>query len=100
MKKSLILLSILLFAVFSIFGQKNALHYEILQAKESNIRFENAVLTEVSAEVNLLNLFINPNDVSFFGNISLDFKNNEVKAMNLTLPLKNKNLTLELVEVL
>jgi hypothetical protein len=44
MKILLTLLSILFFAVFSVFGQKSALHYEILQAKDLNIHFENVFL--------------------------------------------------------
>ncbi|MDR2970958.1 MAG: T9SS type A sorting domain-containing protein [Bacteroidales bacterium] len=98
MKKTLILLSLSFFAVFSVFGQKSALHNEILQAKELNVTFENAVLYEASTEMNVLNHFINPNEISFLGNISVDVKNNDIKAMNLVLSLKNKNLTLELVE--
>jgi len=98
MKKTIQFL-ILFFAVFSVFGQKSALHYEIIQAKESNIHFENVVLLETSVNREVLDIFINPEEVFFYDNISIDVINNEVKAMNLEIPLNNKTIVLELVEV-
>jgi len=97
--KLLIPFSIFFFAVFSVFGQKTALHNEVLQAKESNLHFVEVALTQTSADMNALNVFINPNEVSFLGNPSLDFNNNEIKAIRLTIPLNNRVLILELVEV-
>ena len=46
MKKTILLLTISLFSVLSVFGQKSALHYEILQAKDNNRHFDNIVLTK------------------------------------------------------
>jgi len=99
MKKPLVLLTTLLFAFFSVFGQKSALHFEILQAKELNIHFEHIVLAEVSADKNVVNYFINPAEVYFYDNTSFNVIHNEVKAMHLVLPVKNGNLILEMVEV-
>ena len=99
MKKLSPLLTLFLFAFLTVFGQKNALYYEILQAKELNVVFMDAVLHEASPEIYVLNSFINFEEVFFFNNISIDLINNEIKALNLTLPLKNKDITLELVEV-
>ena len=75
------------------------LYFEIQQAKQSNVNFENLALTTVSAEAEALKNFTNPSEVFFFGNISLDVRNNNTKAMNLTVPMNNKNMVLELVEV-
>ena len=80
-------------------GHDNVLYSEIQQAKEKNLYFENATLPKVSPNVEILNYFTNPDEVSFFGNISLDLKNNPVKAMDLSLPLNNEIMILELVEV-
>jgi hypothetical protein len=99
MRILLLVFSILYLAVFSAFGEENVLYFEIQQAKKSNVRFENAVLKKASANVAALSRFINPNEVYFFEKISLDTNNNNSKAMNLVMPLKNKNMVLELVEV-
>ena len=97
MRNILVLFSIFHLAVFSISGQENALYREIQQAKKSNVYFENVVLCKVSAEVKALERFINPDEVFFFGNISFDV-NSKTKAMNLVMPLKTKNMILELTE--
>jgi len=99
MKNTITLFLIFFLSTFIVSGQENRLRFEIQQAKESNIYFENAVLSEVSADTKVLEKFINVDDVFFFGNISLDVKNNNTKAMNLTIPMNNKNMVLELVEV-
>ncbi|MDR2970656.1 MAG: M12 family metallo-peptidase [Bacteroidales bacterium] len=99
MKKVLILLSVFYLVGFSLFGQGNMLYSEVQQAKESNVYFENAVLPKVSPNAEALKNFTNPDEVSFLGNISLDLKNNDIKAMNLLMSLKNKDMILELVEV-
>ena len=99
MKNILVFFLVSYLVVFSIFGQENALYYDILQAKSSNIYFENVVLKETKADVKALENFINPDEVSFFENISLNLKNSQTKALNLVLPIRNKNMVLELVEV-
>jgi len=99
MKNIPILLSIFYLGSFSLFGQGNMLYLEIQQAKERNIYFENVVLPKVSPDTESLENFINSAEVSFFGNISLDLRNNNAKAMNLLLPLQHENMILELVEV-
>ena len=99
MKKILILLSIFYLITFSVLGQENRLYCEVQEAKKTNIFFENIVLTEVSADAEVMENFIYPNEVSFFDNISIVKKNDNIKAMNLMLPLNNKNITLELIEV-
>ena len=98
MKKSLILLSLFCLVGFSLFGQGNMLYSEIQQAKERNIYFENAALPKASPDAETLKNFINPEAVSFLGNLSLDLKNDKVKAMNLLLPLNNEDMILELIE--
>jgi len=96
-----LLLSLLIFnlAVFSVFGQENVLYYEIQQAKKANVYFENAVLNEINADLVALESFVKPDEVFFFGNISHDLRNNNIKAINLLMPLNNKNMILELIEV-
>ena len=84
--------------VLSVFGQENVLYREILQAKEVNTYFENVVLTRASADVETLQNFINPDEVSFFENSSFNSRNNETKAVNLSIPFKNRSIVLELVE--
>ena len=98
MKKVVVLFSIFYFAAFSVFGQENALYFEVQQAKKANVHFENAVLKEVRAEVKVLKRFVNPDKIFFFENFSLDVKQNKSKAINLVIPLKTKNMTLELIE--
>ena len=98
MKKSL-MFSILFFAFISVSGQNSSLYNEITQAKNANIFFENVILPKVSADINALSFFKNPDEVSFFGNIALDVNKSEIKALNVTLPIKHKTMILELVEV-
>jgi len=100
MKKILVLFPIFYLVIFTTFGQeKSVLYSEIQQAKQSNVTFENVVLTAVSSDVEALKNFTNPSEVFFFGNISLDMRNNNTKAMNLTIPMNNKSMVLELIEV-
>ena len=99
-KVSLItLLSVFCFVCFPLFGHENRLYSEIQQAKEKNVYFENVALPRVNPNAEVLKNFINPAEVFFFGNISLDLKNNPVKAMDLLLPLNNETMILELIEV-
>ena len=98
MKNLFVLFSTFYFAVFSLFGQENVLYFEVQQAKKGNGNFENAFLEEVNAELIASKKFINPDEVYFFGNISLDVKQNQSKAINLVMPLKSENITLELIE--
>ena len=72
MKKLFVLFSTFYLAVFSVFGQESALYFEIQQAKKENVYFENAVFEEVQAEVTISEKFVNPDEIFFFGNISLD----------------------------
>ena len=99
MKKIVILLLNIYLVVLSVFGQENALYREVRQAKEANTYFENVVLTKTSANVEILQDFINPNEVSFFENTSFNSRNNETKAINLFIPFKTEVIVLELVEV-
>ena len=99
MRKILVLFSIFYFTTFSVFGQENVLYFKVQQAKKANVYFENAVLEEVSAEVNVLKKFVKPDEIFFLGNVSLDVKQKKSKAINLVMSLKSKNITLELIEV-
>ena len=75
------------------------MYRKIQQAKEENTYFENVVLTRASADVETLQNFINSDEVSFFENTSFNSRNDETKAINLSIPFKTKNIVLELVEV-
>jgi len=99
MKNLIVLFAVCCIGVFSAFGEENALYYEVQQAKKSNIYFENAVLERTTASTSALKAFMNPNEVFFFKNISIDVKQSKNKAMNLVIPLKTKNMVLELLEV-
>jgi len=81
------------------YGQENRLAFDVQQAKKSNVVFENATLDRVSSDVRILAHFDNPDEVCSFGKISLNLKNRDIKAIRLTLPLRNKEMVLELVEV-
>ena len=98
MKNFFVLFSTFYFTVFSLFGQENVLYFEVQQAKKANDYFENVFLEEINAELIASKKFINPDEVYFFGNISLDVKPNQSKAINLVMPLKSENITLELIE--
>jgi len=89
MKKTLVLF--FNFVVLSAFGQETALYREIQQVKETNTYFENIVLARASADTEALSGFINPDEVSFFENASFNSKNNETKAINLSIPFKTKS---------
>ena len=65
MKKLITLLFNIYFAVWSVFGQENALYREVHQVKETNTYFENVVLTRANVDAEKLKDFINPDDVSF-----------------------------------
>lgn len=100
MKNRFVLFSVFyLVVVSSVFGQENMLRYEVQQAKNANVHFDSVAFSSVGAETRVLDNFVNANEVFFLGNISLDVKSNQVKAMNLTIPMNNKNMVLELVEV-
>ena len=99
MKKLIILFSTFYLVVFSVLGQENSLYYEVQQAKNRNTYFENTSLPAANFDIETLKNFIDPNEVFFFGNISLDLRNSNVQAMNLQLSLGNKNMVLELIEV-
>ena len=99
MKKSVVLFLNISFVVLSVFGQGNALYREIQQAKETNTYFENVVFTRASEDIDVLNGFTNPDEVSFFENSSFNSRNNETKAITLFIPIKTEVFVLELVEV-
>ncbi len=99
MKKTLLLFSVFYLVIFSVFGQESMLYYKVQEAKKSNVYFENIILKDTNIDTEVLKNFINPNDVSFLGNISFDLKENNVRAINLQIPLGNKNMILELIEV-
>ncbi|GHV08108.1 hypothetical protein FACS1894160_1840 [Bacteroidia bacterium] len=85
----------------NVFGQENVLYSTIQQAKKSNVAFKDVVaFKEVSAEKRVLEYFENLDEVIFFENILPD-GNSDVKTqgINLIIPTKNKNITLELIEV-
>ena len=97
-KVLLVLLSVFCLSGFSLFGQGSMLYFEIQQAKERDVYFENVILPSASPDAETLEHFINPGEVSFLGNISFDLKNNHVRAMNLLLSLQHEDMILELVE--
>jgi len=99
MKKLFVAFTLFCLGVFSAFGEENTLYYEVQQAKKSNISFENAVLEKAAASASALKDFVNPNEVFFFKNISIDVKRNKSKAVNLVMPLGTKSMVLELVDV-
>jgi hypothetical protein len=99
MKTLLTTIFIFSFAVSTIFSQENVLHSEILQAKKLNIHFENIALKEVKSGAEILEKFTNPDEVFFFENSFIEDRSKEVKAMNLSIPAKDKILVLELIEV-
>ena len=99
MKKIIVLFLIIYLVIFSVFGQENALYHEIQQAKEANTRFENVVFTRTSIDTEALKDFIHPDEVACFENLSFHSKNNETKAINLSIPFKMTSIVLELVEV-
>jgi len=100
MKNILVLFSVFHLVIFSILGQENVLYFEVQQAKSANVHFENIIFQEISANTEVFQNFDNPNEVSFFENVSFDAKNSHIKAMNLTIPIpNNRNIVLELVEV-
>ena len=80
--------------VCALFGQERALFSEVQHAKEHHVNFETAVLPATSPEAEILKDFINPDEVFFFGDLSLNLNNSRVRAMNLQL----SDMTLELVE--
>ena len=99
MKNRIVLFSVFYLALFSIWGQENMLRFEVQQARNANLHFDSVVFNRVSADTRVLKHFIDTSEVFFFGNISLNVRSNSVKAMNLTIPLNNRNMVLELVEV-
>ena len=99
MRKLLVLFFNIYLVVLSVSGQENALYREIQQVKETNAYFENVILTRTSADKEVLRDFINPEEVSFFENISFHSKNNKTKALKLSIPFKTTSVVLELVEV-
>jgi hypothetical protein len=99
MKNIVMLLSVFTISILTMFGQENRLHDEIRQLKESNFYFDTATFESASADLQVLRNFRNPNEVFFFNTISLDVRNKEMNALNLTLPLNSRNMVLELLEV-
>jgi len=99
MKNLLALFTILNLTVFSVYGQKNVLYFEVQQAKKSSTNFENNVLKKANADTSALKNFINPDEVFFFDNNPVDVKRSESKNINLVMPLKTGNMVLELIEV-
>ncbi|MDR2084566.1 MAG: M12 family metallo-peptidase [Bacteroidales bacterium] len=87
------------FIIFTAFGQGNALYHDIQKAKDSKIHFEKVSLKKTSADIQTLNNFKNKNEVLFFEDFSIESENGNTKALNLTIPLNNKNMILELIEV-
>ena len=100
MKKLLVLLLNIYLVISSAFGQESVLYHEIQQAKGKNIRFENVAFKSVNVKTSEdLRAFTNPDEVSFFENTSINSRNIETKAINLSIPYKTKEIVLELVEV-
>lgn len=99
MKYTTAFLSIFLLIAVSAYSQESVLYHEIQQVKSSGARFENVVLKETNKCEAVLAGFFNPNEVFFFENVSIDFKNKETKSINLLIPMGNKNMVLELTEV-
>jgi len=90
---NVLLVTIFCLAAFSVYGRENALYFEVQQAKRSNVHFENSVLNETRVDAAALKNFVKPDEVFFFSNIV------KSKAINLVVPLKNKSMVLELIEV-
>lgn len=97
--RNLLILSIFNFILLSAFGQENRLHFEIQQAKNMNINFEDAILHVATSDAAVLGRFVNTDEVFFFENTPLNLKNNDVEAINLSMPMNNKNMVLELIKV-
>jgi hypothetical protein len=83
------------------FGQGNVLYSMIQQIKKTNVVFSTvSVLSKVSAEKRVLNNFENPDEVIFFEYRSPYISNYEhTHGINLIIPVKDKNITLELMTV-
>ena len=88
------LLAVSCLAICALFGQESVLFSEVQHAKEHHVNFETAVLPAASPDAAILKDFINPDEVFFFGDLSLNLNNSRVRAMNLQL----SDMTLELVE--
>jgi hypothetical protein len=90
------------FAVSAAFGQENVLYSAIRQAKEENMEFQRlpSVFVQESTpqDKSLSSKFNNMEEVQF-----LTYDTSKLTALNkavrLDIPFKNKNLSLELMEV-
>ncbi|MDR2125264.1 MAG: M12 family metallo-peptidase [Prevotellaceae bacterium] len=99
MKKKIITCCLFL-TVYTVFGQKNVIFSEIQKAKNHNVQFDtiSIVTDKASLDKNIIRQFKNPNDVYFLNYIPIEMKE-KTKAINIIIPLANKELALELVEV-
>ena len=91
--------AILLIAAQSLFGQESRLYSEIQQVKKANVNFTNIAFQEVVADTAILKEFHNPNEVLFFEPLSNLQISRGTKAIEMVIPMKTSNITLELVEV-
>jgi hypothetical protein len=97
--KNIVIPLVLLFVGCNVLAQTNTLYYEIQQAKQSNIEFKNiSVFNEAKADRIIFNEFINPDEVAFFELKSTEIETND-QAINMVIPYKAKNITLELIKV-
>jgi hypothetical protein len=99
MKKIFLLFFNIYPVIFPVFGQERTLYVEIQQAKNANTRFESIVLTGASSDAEELKAFISPDEVFFFENNAFDSRNSEAKAISLFIPVSDRGMVLELVEV-
>lgn len=97
--KSAILL-FLFIIIESASAQENLLYEKIQEKKTENISFKtiSSVFSQEKEDQNLLGQFINPNEVYFFQYNQSTMKDLS-NALLLTVPLRNKELQMELLEV-
>jgi len=97
--KSAILL-FLFILIESASAQENLIYEKIQEKKTENISFKtiSSVFSQEKEDQNLLGQFINPDEVYFFQYNQSSMKDLS-NALLLTVPLRNKELQMELLEV-
>jgi hypothetical protein len=100
MKNILIILGTFFLVISNVFGQESVLYSGIREYKKSNADFRTvSVFREAGAEKRLWENFKNPGEVIFFEANFSDVTNLKNNGIKLIIPTKNKNITLELIEV-
>ena len=98
MKKLLIPL-LLSVGISQAVGQENRMYTKIQEAKKANVNFKNIAFQEVVADTAILKEFHNSEEVLFFEPLSSLQFDRGTKAIEIVIPMKTNNITLELVEV-